>query len=416
MPSLSPTMESGTIGKWLYKAGDSVSPGDAIAEIETDKATMAFEAQDDMVIAKILVPEGQEVKVGSPIMVTVESGVDISGFVDFIAPESVTSTPTPVAATPEPTPVASAPAPVASKPVSRPSSARIFASPLARKLARESGIDLANLAGSGPNGRIVAADVRNAPAGGSAYNASATRMEQSNVTTSMGSTGVYSDFELSDLALGVAARYTHAKQVVPHYYLSIDLNLTKLIEMRNDLGGNIDTSVFFIKAAAVAMKDVPDVNGAWMDTFVRRYEQVDINLIMGTGSALVTPVIRDVGGKGLQELGNELLGLEDSLFEDDNGMVISNTAELAPGTFSIHDLGVYGVKSAAPIVLPPQSCALALGTINDTIVPHPITKWATAPVMTCTLSVDHRVVDGAVAAQWLASFKTLVENPVGLML
>jgi pyruvate dehydrogenase E2 component (dihydrolipoamide acetyltransferase) len=378
---------------------------------------MAYEATDDIVIAKLLVGEGTEIKVGQPMMITVEEGTDISAFANYEAPAVVAA---PVApAPPAAVPVAAASIPAASPvaaPVARASGARVFASPLARKLAREAGVDISTLSGTGPNGRIIASDVRNAPAGGSVKAASVQRAVQAAVTTSIGSTGVYSDFELSDLALGVAARYTHAKQVVPHYYLSVDLNLTKMLDMRNDFGGNMDTTTFFMKAAACAMKDVPDVNGSWMDSFVRRYEQVDINLIMGSGDGLVTPVIRDVGGKGLQSLSSELTDLEDSLFADDEGNVVANTAELAPGTFSIHDLGMFGIKAAAPIVLPPQACALALGTITDTVIPHPVTKWATAPVMTVTLSVDHRVVDGAVAAQWLASFKTLVENPVGLML
>jgi len=300
----------------------------------------------------------------------------------------------------------------------RASGARIFASPLAKKLARDAGIDLSALTGTGPNGRIIAADVKNAPAtNGQAAIAAATRAGGvAHVTSGEGSTGAYSDFELSELALSVAARYTHAKQVVPHYYLSIDLNLTKMLQMRDDLGGDMDTTNFFLKAVAGAMKEVPDVNGAWMDSFVRRYEQVDINLVMGSGTGLLTPVIRDVGGKGLRELSNELADLEYSLFADANGEKVASTAELAPGTFSIHDLGMFGVKAAAPIVLPPQACALALGTITDTVVPHATTKWAVAPVMTATLSVDHRVVDGAVAAQWLSAFKALIENPVGLML
>jgi len=411
------------------KVGDPVSPGMAIAEIETDKASMAFEAQDDMIVAKFLVEEGQEVAVGAPIFVSVEKAGDVGAFSSFQAPAVVAApaqakpvaakavavpaaAPAAKAATPAATPAA---APV----VARASGTRVFASPLARKLARDAGVDLSALRGTGPNGRIVAADVKNAPAASShAAIAAATRAAGgvANVTSGVGSTGAYADFELSELALGVAARYTHAKQVVPHYYLSIDLNLTKMLQMRKDLGGDMDTTNFFLKAVAGAMKEVPDVNGAWMDSFVRRYEQVDINLIMGSGAGLLTPVIRDVGGKGLRELSNELSALEDSLFADAQGSKVASTAELAPGTFSIHDLGMFGVKAAAPIVLPPQACALALGTITDTVVPHASTKWAVAPVMTATLSVDHRVVDGAVAAQWLSAFKTLIENPVGLML
>ncbi len=403
------------------KVGDPVSPGTAIAEIETDKASMAFEAQDDMFIAKFLVEEGQEVTVGAPIFVSVEGAGDVTAFSSFEAPAAVAApeAPKPAAAAPAAAPAAVAPAATAAAPAAvHASGTRVFASPLARKLARDAGINLSALKGTGPGGRIIATDVKNAPAGsGHAAVAAAPRASSmANVSSGVGSTGAYSDFELSELALGVAARYTHAKQVVPHYYLSIDLNLTKMLQMRDDLGGDIDTANFFMKAVAGAMKEVPDVNGAWMESFVRRYEQVDINLIMGSGAGLLTPVIRDVGGKGLRELSNELGELEDSLFSDSEGEHVSITAELAPGTFSIHDLGMFGVKAAAPIVLPPQACSLALGTITDTVVPHATTKWAVAPVMTATLSVDHRVVDGAVAAQWLSAFKALVENPVGLML
>ena len=174
-----------------------------------------------------------------------------------------------------------------------------------------------------------------------------------------------------------------------------------------------------MKGAANAMKDVPDVNGAWMDTFVRRYEQVDINLVMGTGEGLITPVIRDCGGKGVSQIAEEVNALEDSLFLDEEGEEVNPAvvaAELAPGTFSIHNLGMFGTKAASPIVLPPQACALALGTITETVVPCSVNKWKSAPVMVVTLSCDHRVVDGAVAAQWLQAFKTYVENPVGMML
>lgn len=375
---------------------------------------MAFEAQDDFVIAKFLANEGDEVNVGVPIFVSVSSKNDVGAFSSFQAPTASLS-PKPVAPAPAAVAAPAAkPVVAAAVPASSASKGRVFASPLARKLAREAGIDLNAIAGTGPGGRIIAADVKSAPAQVAASKAAAT--SPAKVTTGVGSSGVYSDFELSDLALGVAARYTQAKQVVPHYYLSIDLNLTKLMQLRQDLGGNLDPSVFFMKAVAGAMKEVPDVNGAWMDSFVRRYEQVDINLIMGSGSGLITPVIRDVGGKGLKALATEVNDLEDSLFADAEGKVVAKAAELAPGTFSIHDLGMFGIKSAAPIVLPPQSCALALGTVTDTVVPHPTTKWTVAPVLTATLSVDHRVVDGAVAAQWLAAFKLLVENPAGLML
>ena len=413
----------GTIGKWLVKEGDSAAPGDALAEIETDKASMAFECTDDMVIAKFLVAEGTEVKVGDPIMVTVEEG-DISAFSDFVAPGGAGApaaapapTTAPAAAPAAAAAAASAPTPAA---VPRAAGERVAASPLARRLAREAGVDITTLSGTGFGGRIVAADVSKAPAGGVApvapSGAARAVLPQAGMVQGTGGSGVYSDFELSELARGVADRYTHAKQVVPHYYLSVELNMEKLVQMRSDLGGEVSVLNLIMKGAASAMKDVPDVNGSWMDTFVRRYDQVDINLVMGTGDGLITPVIRDVGGKGVSQIAAEVNALEDSLFLDHEGEVVNPAAELAPGTFSIHNLGMYGTKAASPIVLPPQSCALALGAIADSVVPCPTNRWKTSPTMTVTLSCDHRVVDGAVAAQWLQAFKTYVENPVGLML
>ena len=390
---------------------------------------MAFEAQDEMIIAKILAEEGVEIKVGAPMLVTVEKSSDVAAFADFVAPTQAAAAPKAVKA-PEPVAAAAAAA-VAAAPVAAAADAprvkgeRVFASPLARKLARDAGIDITTLAGTGPNGRIIAADVKSgvtvpvSAAGGARHSVPVSSLPAAKFTTSSGTgTGVYTDFELSNLALGVSARYTHAKHVVPHYFLSVDLDLTKMLALRKDLShtSEMNTIIFFMKAAACAMKEVPDVNGAWMDSFIRSYEQVDINLIMGAGAGLVTPVIRDIGSKGLKALANELTDLEDSLFADNEGIEISSTAELAPGTFSIHDLGMFGIKSATPIVLPPQSCALALGAIVDSVVPHPTTKWTVAPVMTATLSIDHRVVDGAVAAQWLSAFKVLIENPVSLML
>ncbi len=396
-------------------------PGDALAEIDTDKASITFECTDEMVVAKILVNQGAEVNVGDPIMVTVEEG-DISAFSDFVAPTAAPVA-APVAApaaapASTPAPVAT-PAPTSTSAPSTPRTAggRVAASPLARRLAREAGVDITTLSGTGFGGRIVAADVQRAPAGGVAPSGAARAVvPQASVQQGTGSSGVYSDFELSELARGVADRYTHAKQVVPHYYLSVELNVEKLVQMRGDLGGEVSVLNLVMKGAASAMKDVPDVNGSWMDTFVRRYDQVDINLVMGTGAGLITPVIRDVGSKGVSELAAEVNALEDSLFLDDEGDHVNPAAELAPGTFSIHNLGMFGTKAASPIILPPQACALALGAITDAVVPCPTNKWKTSQTMTVTLSCDHRVVDGAVAAQWLQAFKTYVENPVGLML
>jgi len=233
---------------------------------------------------------------------------------------------------------------------------------------------------------------------------------------------VYQDFELLDVSRALAARMTAAKQVVPHYYLSVELNLAKLVDLRAQLnadGGETKVSVLdlLVKAVGLAVKQVPDVNASWNETFVRRYSQVDVNLVMGVGSSVITPVVRDVNGKGLRAIGKEVASFEDMAF-DGQGQPV-DASKVAVGTISVHDLGMYGVKSAAPIVLPPQACALALGAIVDTVVPSQASKdtdWAVAPVVVATLSCDHRVIDGAVGAQYLSALKLLVENPVALIL
>jgi len=178
---------------------------------------------------------------------------------------------------------------------------------------------------------------------------------------------------------------------------------------------------FLVKATALAVRQVPDVNASWMDTFVRRYEQVDVNIVMGSGAGTITPVIRDAGKKGLKALSAEIAALDETLFEDEEGLVVRDASLIAPGTISIHNLGMFGVKAASPIILPPQACALAFGAVVDTVVPNPLAKagednWKVAPIMVATLSCDHRVVDGAVAAQYLQGFKALVENPAGMIL
>jgi len=462
-------METGAIAKWNLQEGDKFDVGTSICEVETDKATVSFDATDEGYIAKILVTSG-DITVGQPIMVTVEEEEDIAAFANFsladapaAAAAAATGSTTTTTTTPEPTAAAAVPPPVsqpavaASAPAAVSSSGeRVFASPLAKKLAREAGLPLAEIAqllggaGAGTGGRLVAADVMKAAAmprsaattaattasttttaaGSAAPPASATMDLGSSISTS--GSGVYGDFVLSDTARAIAARQTLAKQVVPHYYLSVELNLTQLLAMREALNATNNKSKdtqeglsvldFLVKASALAMKQVPDVNGAWMDTFVRRYEQVDINLVMGAGSFVTTPVLRDVCSTGLAEVSKQIAGFEDTLFAEE-GQENELTAENAAlGTFSIHNLGIYGVKSAAPIVLTPQACALSLGAIVDTVLPADADSaegspnWQVAPVMTATLSCDHRVVDGAVGAQWLSAFKALVENPMTMVL
>lgn len=364
-------------------------------------------------------------------MVTVEDKDSVSAFSSF----SLSSSSPSIAVPAQPknnnsTPDAKAVTPntnhsVSVEPVKNTAGSRIFASPLARKIARESGIDLSFVAGTGPNGRILSADVALASTKPSVKSTKSTQSFQTpqQISRIPSSNSIYQDFELSDLSQALANRFTSAKQNVPHYYLSVDLNLSKLLDLRaqmltSDPKNSISVLDMLIKAVGIATKQVPDINGSWMNTFIRRYDQVDINIVMGTGSSVVTPVIRDVNSKGLHAISYEMASFEDTLV---NGNDSIDESKVAIGTISIHNLGIYGIKSAAPIVLPPQAASLAFGAIVDSVVPHVNAKdgqdnWTVAPTMVTTLSCDHRVFDGAVGAQWLAAFKLVVENPAALLL
>lgn len=305
-------------------------------------------------------------KVGQPLMVTVEEAGDVAAFSGYVASASAVSTPAPAAKKAEP--VAAAPAAVAAPSSSAAPSAsstssaggRIFASPLAKKLAREAGVSLASVtAGSGPNGRIVAADVLKAaaapkvaaPAAATTAAPAASKATATAAGAPMAG-GVFADFELSDASRALAQRQTVAKQTVPHYYLSVELNLTQLLKLRDQFNKQISAAAkkgtepttvsvqdILIKCAAAAMKTVPDVNASWMDTFVRRYHQVDVNLVMGAGNYIATPVIRDAANKGLAAIASEVAGFEDSLFSESGAA--ADESKLAVGTFSIHNLGRY---------------------------------------------------------------------------
>jgi len=361
MPALSPTMEAGTIASWLVKEGEAFSAGQAICEVETDKATVTFDAQDEGYLAKILVGGG-EIKVGEPLMVTVEEEGDVGAFSDFAieaSPAGALATPAPSPApAPTPTPTnttISTPTSLSAIPLtsSAPVAAggRVFASPLARKLARDAGIDLtvAGIAPSGPKGRIIAADVMAALASGTSG------------AITMGG-GV-----VSDTGVGVevltherpsiadpaerATLLTRTKLEVPHYYLSVEINLTALLAMRDSLNSSISkgdeqplaVSDFIIKAAAGAMRTVPDCNGEWNDSFVRQYDQVDINIVMGSGDNMLAPVLKDVGSMGLGQISQATADFEDKIFSDDDEVIDVNA--LSQGTFTIHNLGKNKLKT-----------------------------------------------------------------------
>lgn len=427
-------MESGTIAAWNLGVGDSFGAGDVICSVETDKATVDFEAQDDGIVAKILADAGPaDIVCGTPILVTVEEESDVAAFADFTveasAPEAAPE-PTPAAAAPEPTPAAP-PAPAAPSPTPAASGERVMASPLAHKLAKELGHSLAAIAGTGPGGRIIADDVKefvpmantagdeSAAAPAQAAPAQAAMAAPAPVDSGMG----YTDYPLSDSARETAARLAQSKRNVPHYYLTVDLSMDALLEMRstlNDTIGNDDEKIgvyeLLLKASAVAMKAVPSANAAWMDSVVRVYDTVDINVAVGNGDALYTPVISDVGGRGVKAISSDLQAAVAVLDADSEGELTPNF--LSMGTMTVMNLGMYGIKSCAPIIREPQSSALAFGAMENRIVPSTVEDelYKESVMMTATMSFDHRVVDGAVGAQWLAAFKSHVENPVTLLL
>lgn len=433
------------------KEGDAFGAGDIFCSVETDKATVDFEAQDEGVLAKILVEAGggAEIKVGDPIMVIVDSEDDVSAFKDFKAEPAAAAQAEPAAAAappPPPPPEAPAPAPEAAAP-STAAGGRVVASPLAHLLAKEMGYDIGAIAGTGPGGRIIAADVKEfVPSAAAAAAAAASDVQapaQAAMAEASASPGAaaaaatpvvgegYKDYPLSDQAREVATRLMQSKRNVPHYYLTVDVSVDELLQLRSKLNDAIGSSSedapsigvyeLLLKAAAMSMKAVPSANASWMDSVVRVYDSVDINVVVGSGDALTTPVIRDCAGKGVRKISQELHGAV-SVLEDQSSETAADAAsgDVGVGSFTVVNLGMYGIKSCAPIIREPQSCALAIGSLENRIVPNddPDSEeiYKESVVFTATLSCDHRVVDGAVGAQWLSAFKSHVENPSTLLL
>eukprot|EP01135_Chromosphaera_perkinsii_P004478 Nk52_evm2s284 gene=Nk52_evmTU2s284 len=416
MPALSPTMTQGNVASWQKAVGDQVEPGDILAEIETDKATMEFESNEEGYMAKIFVPEGsKDVPVGKLIAILCENEEDVSKFADYVDDGSSdmkgAEAPAPAAAAPEPTPaaaapVAAAPAPVAAAPA--PAGGRVFASPLAKKMAAESGIALASVTGTGPNGRVVRADIEN-------YVPSAAAA----ATGIAAADGSYTEIPLSNMRKVIAQRLTESKQSIPHYYLSVDVEMDAVMQLRKQLNeeskGDFKLSVndFVIKAASKALRKVPECNSSWNTTSILENHFVDICVAVSTDAGLITPIVMDADKKGLSEISENVKDLATRAREN----------KLAPhefqgGTFTISNLGMYGVNSFSAIINPPQACILAVGGAQKKIVVDDNSEngMKVGHVMTATLSCDHRVVDGAVGAQWLKHFREYLENPISMIL
>ena len=444
MPALSPTMTEGTLSNWLKSEGDAISPGDVIAEIETDKATMEVEAVDDGVLGKIVVPSGTEnVAVNAVIALLLEEGEDASSLsgIDLATPgaqaEPSSGNGAAAPATAEPTAEAATAAPAAAPPPSRPASdGRIFASPLARRMATQHGLDLSQIAGSGPNGRIVKADIETAvatgvgkaapapaaaeapkpaPAQAAAAVAAPAGPSAKDLADMLGMT--YSELPNNNMRKTVARRLTEAKQTVPHFYLSIDCRLDDLLALRKQLnergadhGVKLSVNDMVVKAVALALRRMPAVNAAWTEAAILRFDNVDVSVAVATEGGLITPIIKDTDKKGLGQISAEMKDLAARARE---GKL--KPEEYQGGTFTVSNLGMYGISHFGAIINPPQACILAVGAGEQ----RPVVKdgaLAIATMMTCTLAVDHRVVDGALGAEYLATFKALIEDPIGMML
>ncbi|NXH43034.1 ODP2 dehydrogenase, partial [Dicaeum eximium] len=429
LPALSPTMTMGTVQRWEKKVGEKLSEGDLLAEIETDKATVGFEVQEEGYLAKILVAEGtRDVPLGTALCIIVEKEADIPAFADYQAaavtdmkapappppPPPVVATP---AAAPPPPQPAAAPAPAAPSAGPPRKGARVVVSPLAKKLAAEKGIDLTQVKGTGPDGRITKKDVESFVPSKAAP---VSRLEicGSGSPAGVAPEGTFTDIPISNIRRVIAQRLMQSKQTVPHYYLSIDVNMGKVLVLRKELNqevsDNIKLSVndFIIKASALACLKVPEANSSWMDTVIRQNHVVDVSVAVSTPAGLITPIVFNAHIKGLAAISKDVASLAAKARD---GKLQPH--EFQGGTFTISNLGMYGIKNFSAIINPPQACILAVGSSEERLVPADNEKgFDVASIMSVTLSCDHRVVDGAVGAQWLAEFKKFLEKPVTMLL
>ena len=439
MRALSPTMEEGTLARWLVKEGDTVSSGDVMAEIETDKATMEFEAVDEGTIAKIEVPEGTEgVKVGTVIALLAGEGEDASAAAAAPGPEASAKPAEPKRETvvPAQAGTSSSEAATSSETNEAPASAgatsggkatggnRVIASPLAKRIAEQKGVDLTSLKGSGPNGRIVKADVEGAPVAPAQAGASSVQAQPQaaaavapSAPTTLPDFGIpHEDEKLSNVRKVIARRLTESKQTVPHYYLAIDVRLDPLLKLRGELnaaleaqGVKLSVNDLLIKALAKALIQVPDCNVSFGGDTLRRFSRADISVAVAAPSGLITPIIVDAGAKSVSAIAGEMKTLASKARE---GKL--QPAEYQGGTASLSNLGMYGIKQFEAVINPPQAMIMAVGAGEKR--PYVVDDaFAIASVMTATGSFDHRAIDGATGAELMQAFKALVEAPLGLV-
>jgi pyruvate dehydrogenase E2 component (dihydrolipoamide acetyltransferase) len=448
MPALSPTMTEGTLARWLKKEGETIKAGDVIAEIETDKATMEVEAVDEGVLGRILVQDGTEgVRVNEPIAVLVGAGEAVPAAAPAAQPAQTTQPaqapavqPAPAAQSAPASATQSAPASATqSAPASVTQSApaatgratnghaegteRIFASPLARRMAAQAGIDLSALKGSGPNGRIVRVDIE-AATQKAPFAAAPAPVQAPAPRPPAPAAAISAPHRLvphSSMRKVIARRLTEAKSTIPHFYVSMDIEIDALIALQNQLNAKspardqpgayfITINDLVIRAAGATLRRIPEVNASWTDDGMVFYDDVDISVAVAIPDGLITPIIRRADQKGLLTISREMRDLAGR----------ARTGKLKPdefqgGGFSISNMGMFGVSEFSAIINPPQAAILAVATgAKRPVVKHD--ALAIATVMTCTMSVDHRCVDGALGARWLREFKTIIEDPLSLML
>jgi pyruvate dehydrogenase E2 component (dihydrolipoamide acetyltransferase) len=443
MPALSPTMEKGNLARWLKKEGDKIKSGDVIAEIETDKATMEYEAVDDGTLAKIVVPEGtQDVAVNSVIAVLAGEGEDVKAAAGAArsAPQAAPKAAQQAAAKPPavaPKPAAEKPAPLVaqSAPRASPSPARaqlsrgenrIFSSPLARRLAKEANIDLNRVQGSGPHGRVIARDIDQAKSGkglrapaGAPTGAAAIAPAMSDAQIrSLYEEGSYELVPHDGMRRTIAQRLTASVQTIPHFYETMDCDIGRLMAAREEINAaapknkdgkpayKLSVNDFVIKALALALQRIPDANVSWTEAGMLKHKHSDIGVAVALPGGLITPIVRNAESKSLSTISNEMRDLA----------VRARERKLKPheyqgGTSSVSNLGMYGIKDFTAVINPPQSTILAVGVGEERAVVRN-GKIEAATIMSVTLSCDHRAVDGALGAELIGAFKMLIENPV----
>ncbi|MBV8184107.1 MAG: pyruvate dehydrogenase complex dihydrolipoamide acetyltransferase [Hyphomicrobiales bacterium] len=464
MPALSPTMEKGNLAKWLKKEGDTIKSGDVIAEIETDKATMEVEAVDEGVLAKIVVPEGTaDVPVNQLIGLIAAEGEDAKAVAGAAAQGAPSSAPPPAAkadassgakaqpgagaqgATPAPPAAADAPAPASAsatageragtqpRPNGQAKGERVFASPLARRVAKDTGIDLSSISGSGPHGRIVEKDVKSALAGGAAKRTPGPQAQvpgarppmptgmSDEVIKKLFEPGSFTEVPHDSMRKTIARRLAEAKATIPHFYLSVDCHTDALLRLRQEINAaapkhkdgrppyKVSVNDFVIKALALALMRVPDAHVSWTENAMLKHKDADVGVAVSIPGGLITPIVRKAQAKTLSAISNEMKDLAQR----------AKARKLKPqeyegGTTAVSNLGMFGVTNFSAVINPPQSTILAVGTGEKRVVVKNDAP-SIATVMSVTLSTDHRAVDGALGAELLSAFKTLIEHPASML-